>query len=84
MEGQTEQSTNKRIEIKNNVIKHFSNITNLLESGTSLMDKVDVFTAEDVTKALDMASGIEEEGDEVIRLLFDLRDLIEKQQSKEG
>lgn len=79
MEEQAKQAIDKKMEIKANLIQHYSNIKSLTESVTPLMDKIEEFTEEDLSKAFDISSGIEEEAEKIIRLLFDLRDLIERQ-----
>jgi len=79
MEEQAKQAIDKKMEIKANIIQQYSNIKSLLDLGTPLMDKIEEFTEEDLSKAFDISSGIEEEAEKIIRLLFDLRDLIERQ-----
>ena len=79
MEEKAKSVTEVKMEIKAKVLEQLNKIKDYSELLPPLMDKIAEFTDEDLTNAFDMASGIEEEGENLIRLLFDIRDLLERQ-----
>ncbi|MEW6214928.1 MAG: hypothetical protein AB1478_06975 [Nitrospirota bacterium] len=74
MEEQSKQEKKEKINIKGDIINHFSKIKSLSDSGVSLMNKVEEFDENDISKAFDITDEIQEECEEIVGLLFELRE----------
>lgn len=72
-EQRKEKIANKQNEAKQTINEHSLNIKNLADSITALMEKED-FLEEDLDRSFELADEIQEQYEEIIALLFDIRD----------
>jgi hypothetical protein len=76
MEEEEKKEPGKEVEIGTKIASHLATIKGLSEVETQLMNTVQIFKEEDLEKAFALTDAIEEECQEIVSLLFELRDAL--------